>query len=817
MKKTVFTLFLFLAPLFAQQQPNGADLQLAVNKLSVLGSVLYIAAHPDDENTALLSYFAKGKLYRTAYLSITRGEGGQNLVGSEQGAELGLIRTHELLAARNVDGAEQYFTRAIDFGYSKTSEEALRLWNKDSVVKDIVGVIRSFRPDIIITRFSPTQGGHGHHTASAILAEEAFRLSGDSSAYPEQLKMVSPWKAKRLLFNFFRFGGNNPNPQQVPTIKVDVGEYNPLLGKSYTEIAGISRTAHKSQAMGSPQNKGTNMNEFVVTAGEPASYDVFDGIDASWYRVPNGKKFVRMASDIAKKFNSAAPEKSVPALLRFYKELQKANFDPLMKRKMDEVETVIRACAGLSIEAGANEPVYSRGDSITVSMSFINRSSAYISVASVFSSALDINQEPKQILTYNTPFRLRYSSVIRADKDYSQPYWLQMPAIENRYQVSNPSLIGIAENPADLSISVTIMVDDVPLTMTVPVQHKWIDDLQGERIRPVNIVPIISLQIAEKNIVWNNAYSKKVAVRIHAFRSAVSGKLSLRSNAGWIISPAQEFSLEAKGTEQELECIIYRNSDSTSREIYAEALVNGETFRSTVKQISHDHIPPQTVMVKAESNSLRIDLQKRGTSVGYIKGAGDEVPKALEQMGYIVTFIDDAELSKGNLARYDVIVAGVRAYNTREQLRISHQQVMKYVEQGGTYLVQYQVMERGLTDDIAPFPLQLSRNRVTNESAPMIFRNPEHPLLITPNRITTKDFEGWVQERGLYFADRWDPKFESVLACADPNEPQQDGGLLYSRYGKGYYIYTGLSFFRQLPAGVEGAYRLFANLLSVGK
>ncbi|MFA6457195.1 MAG: PIG-L family deacetylase [Bacteroidota bacterium] len=817
MKKTLFALFLFISSLFAQQQPNGAELQLAVNKLSVLGSVLYIAAHPDDENTALLSYFAKGKLYRTAYLSVTRGEGGQNLIGSEQGTELGMIRTQELLAARKVDGAEQFFTRAIDFGYSKTSEEALRLWNKDSVVKDIVWVIRSFRPDIIITRFSPTQGGHGHHLASAILAEEAFKLAGDSMAFTEQLKLVKPWSAKRLLFNFFRFGGNNPNPQLVQTIKVDVGEYNPLLGKSYTEIAGISRTMHKSQAMGSPQNKGSNINEFTVTAGDPATSDLFDGIDATWYRVPNGKKFVRMASDIAKKFNPAAPEKSMSALLRLYKELQKVNFDPLIDRKLEELESVIQSCAGLSIDARSNEPVFSHGDSIKVTITFLNRSSAFMSVASVFSSGLNFHQEPKQVLGYNMPFQFQFSSAIRADEPYSQPYWLRLPSKNNRYQVSDPSLIGNAENPINLSVTVTMQFDDVPVVVTVPVQYKWIDDLHGEKVRSVDIVPAISLQLPEKNIVWNDAYSKKVMVRVHAFRSNVNGKLLLRSSAGWILSPAQDFSLGHKGSELDLECIIYRNADSTSGEIIAEAVVNGEIFRSIVKQIVHDHIPPQIVMEDAKANALRFSFQKRGSTIGYIKGAGDEVPKALEQMGYMVTYVDDAELAKGDFVRYDAIVAGVRAYNTREQLRISHPLLMKYVEQGGTYLVQYQVMERGVTDDLAPYPMQLSRNRVTDETAAMIMRKADHPLLNTPNKITAKDFEGWVQERGLYFADKWDSKFEPIIACADPNEQLQEGGLLYAKYGKGQYIFTGLSFFRQLPAGVEGAYRLFANLLSAGK
>ncbi|MDD8019550.1 MAG: PIG-L family deacetylase, partial [Bacteroidota bacterium] len=417
MKKNLLLIFLLFTISFGQpRQMDAVELQLAINKLSVTGSVLYIAAHPDDENTALLSYFAKGKQYRTAYLSLTRGEGGQNLVGSEQGVELGIIRTQELLAARRIDGAEQFFTRAIDFGYSKSSEEALRMWNKDSVLKDVVWVIRKFRPDVIITRFSPMQGGHGHHLASAILAQEAFAISGDINVFPEQLKFVQPWKAKRILFNQFRFGGVNSNTTNAPTMKIDVGEYSPLLGKSFTEIAGISRTMHKSQGMGSSQNKGSNINEFVVTAGEPAKDDLFEGIETSWNRIPNGKKLAQMASDIQKKFSPISPEKSIPALLHFYKELQKINNDPLIVRKMEEIKSLIQSCAGLWIEANANSPLYSRSDSVKVNLTFINRSSAKITVASAFSPELNFNQDSKQMLNYNEPYQIQFSSAIHADE-----------------------------------------------------------------------------------------------------------------------------------------------------------------------------------------------------------------------------------------------------------------------------------------------------------------------------------------------------------------------------------------------------------------
>ncbi|MFA5833815.1 MAG: PIG-L family deacetylase [Bacteroidota bacterium] len=816
-KYLVVILFLIQISVAQQRQMDAVELQLAVNKLSVLGSVLYIAAHPDDENTALLSYFSKGKLYRTGYLAITRGEGGQNLIGSEQGVELGVIRTQELLEARKVDGAEQFFTRAIDFGYSKSAEESLRLWNKDSVLKDVVWVIRTFRPDIIINRFSPTQGGHGHHLASAILAEEAFKISGDPNVFPEQLRFVQPWKAKRLLFNYFRFGGNNSNPGNIATVKIDVGEYNPLLGKSYTELAGISRSMHKSQAMGSAQNKGTSVNEFVVTAGESMKNDLFDDVNVTWNRYSNGKKLQQMAEEIKKKFIPSSPEKCIPTLVRFYQELRKVNFDPLINRKMEELASVIQSSAALSIEARADDALYSRNDSIKIGLTFLNRSSAKITVASAFSPELNLNKESKQLLNYNEPFHIQFASTIHSNEMYSQPYWLTSDPKDNRYSVSDQSVIGKAENPAILYVATSVTIENEPFIFNVPVRYKWIDDIQGEQVRNVEVIPPISVLMDEKNIVWNETTSKNVIVRLHSSRENVAGVVSLKSSKGWNVSLEQKFSILKKDSETEVIFTIYPDSTTSSGELIAEAVVNGEIYNSTVKHIVHDHISPQSILTHATSRSLKFDLKKNGTTVGYIMGAGDEVPNALRQMGYTVSLITDVELLNGNLTKYDAIVAGVRSYNTREQLRLSHSTLMKYVEQGGTYVVQYQVLERGQTENIGPFPFALSRNRVTDEYAAMNFIKPEHALLNSPNKISSSDFQHWVQERGLYFASTWDPKFETVLSCADPNEQLLEGSLLYTRYGKGHYIFTGLSFFRQLPAGVEGAYRLFANLVSVGK
>lgn len=820
MKKTFFLNLIIISLVYSQpRQMDGVELQLAINKLSVTGSVLYVAAHPDDENTALLSYFAKGKLLRTGYLSITRGEGGQNLVGSEQGTELGIIRMQELLAARRIDGAEQFFTRAIDFGFSKSSAEALKLWNKDSVLKDVVWVIRTFRPDIIITRFAPTQGGHGHHTASAILAQEAFAISGDPNVFPEQLNHVQPWKAKRLLFNHFRFGGANSNSANVQTMKIDVGQFSPLLGKSFNEIAGISRTMHKSQGMGSSQNRGSNINEFVVTAGDSAKNDIFDGIDISWNRIPNGKKIVQSIAEIQKQFNPLRAEKSIPGLLKLHSTLQKINNDPLIDRKMNEIEAVIQSCAGLWIEARAKDQSYSPGDSIGIVLTMLNRSNSKVSFSSAFSERLKIDTTAHQVLKYNSPLLIQLNTKIHSDETYSQPYFLLSVPANNRYTASDDRLIGRPENPALLSIAVTLTFENVPMMIILPVQYKWVDDIEGEKIKNVDIFPPVSVGLEEKNIVTvSDSVSKTVHVKVRSFEDNINGNVQLKLPAGWESTPASHsLVLKRKGDEAIVQFTLRSTERSHNGIFVANVVVNGKTYSSERKTINYAHIISQSLLEPAEGKLIKIDLQKKGVLIGYIMGAGDQIPNALQQMGYSVHLISDEELRNGDFKKYDAVIAGIRSYNTRDQLRISNSSLLKYVEDGGTYIVQYQTAVKGESDNIAPLRMELSRERVTDEHAEVNFLKPNHPLLNYPNKISAKDFDGWIQERGLYFASAWDEKFEPILSSADPNEKSQQGSLLIAKYGKGNYIFTGLAFFRQLPAGVEGAYRLFANLISVGK
>lgn len=818
MKFTLLVCLFVTLPLLAQyRQPNAAELRLGIERLAVTGSVLYIAAHPDDENTALLSYFARGRMYRTGYLSITRGEGGQNALGTELGAALGVIRTQELLAARQVDGAEQFFTRAVDFGYSKSADEALRLWEKDSVLKDVVFVIRKFRPDIIITRFSPTQGGHGHHLASAVLAQEAFRLAGEATAFPEQFPAVTPWKAKRILFNHFRFGGANSNAQNQPSLKIDIGGYAPLLGRSFTELAGIGRTMHKSQAMGSPLTVGPAVNEFVVTDGAPAAADVMEGVDATWSRYPGGKKLLPLIKDVQRTFDAAAPHRCLPALASLRRALRALVGEPAAERAAAEVDRLMRGCAALLLEARSGRPSYERGDTLTVQFTAMNRTPEPLMLESVSAPDLGIAAVPRTMLKTGEPLRLSLSASVPADAPYSQPYWLAAPHTGYRYAAVAPALTGMPEGPAPMSLRVSVLIASEVVAFDVPVRYVWVDDVEGERTRTASVSPPVSVALLDKVAVDDRDGLMTAAVKVTALRDGVDGTVRLVLPVGWSSAPAKTFSLPKNGDEAVVRFFLRADSSAKAGRFTAEAVVNGAVYADQVRSIVYPHIPYQQIVEPAAGSVLKLDVRKAGQSVGYIMGAGDDVPAALEQLGYSVTLLSDADLQSGDLSRFDAVVAGIRAYNVRAELRRSNARLLEYASKGGTVVVQYQVMERGQTDDIAPFPMEVSRDRVSDETAPVTFVDAAHPLLNRPNRITAEDFNGWVQERGLYFIRSRDRMFEPVLSSGDPGEKPTDGGLLAAKVGKGHYVYTGLSFFRQLPAGVPGAYRLLANILSIGR
>lgn len=801
-----------------------------------MGSVLYVAAHPDDENTSLITYLSKGRLIRVGYLSMTRGSGGQNLIGSETGDALGVIRTQELLAARGVDGAEQYFTRAVDFGYSKAADETMEIWGRDKILSDIVWVIRNFRPDVIVTRFpTDTRGGHGHHQASAILAKEAFVAAADPKRFPEQLRTVKPWRAKRILWNVFRLDPAPRDPKLPPLLTVDLGKYNPLLGQSYTEISAASRSMHKSQGFGAAERRGPAPNYFELLGGDPASpgnpatQDLLDGVTTDWSRIPGGKKVDAILAEAEHAFVPDAPHRILPILARARAAMRSLGSDPWAALKRQELDEMIRSCAGLWLEAIAQQPFALPEGKVQVSVSILNRSGASVTVAAIrmphgatVRSAADSNAVFRnQPLLPNTPLDGAATVTLPARVDITHPFWLRGRSSEGTNDVATPALLLRAENPPALTVRFDLEIAGEAIEYEVPVLYRWTDRVAGERYRLLEVSPPVALRFERGAYLFADDSPREVRVVVESPGGAVTGSVRLDLPRGWRATPA-ETTVTVNGPDAPAFPRFWvrpgaGETPSAPLAMTASMAAGGSRLTRSRTVIDHPHIPVMTLFPQAGARLVRADVKRAGSRVGYVMGSGDDVPAALEQMGYQVTLLSDDDIESTPLAAYDAIVVGIRAYNTRPRLRTMQDHLLDYVSSGGTLVVQYNTVEDVLQDRLGPYPFKISRDRVTVEGSPVRFTSPDHPLLTAPNRIGPADFEGWVQERGLYFANPWNPEYETPLSMNDPGEPPTGGSLLAARHGRGTYIYTGISWFRQLPAGVPGAYRLFANLVGGGR
>ncbi|WP_342328816.1 PIG-L family deacetylase [Pedobacter sp. FW305-3-2-15-E-R2A2] len=803
-------LFLLLAvfPLLikAQYSPtlNAAEIKQGLESLNVSGSVLYIAAHPDDENTRLLAYLAKEKKVKAGYLSLTRGDGGQNLIGTEQAELLGLIRTQELLAARRMDGAAQFFTRANDFGFSKNPEESFKIWNKTKILSDVVWVIRKFQPDVIITRFpEDARAGHGHHSGSAILAREAFAAAADPKQFPEQLAFVKPWQAKRIVWNTFNFGGNNTTSEDQ--LKIDVGSYNALLGKGYGEIAAESRSNHKSQGFGSSRQRGSAIEYFSPVAGEKAKSDLFEGIDFTLNRNSGMSEVQKLLNDINATYQVSNPSASVTKLLKL-RELVKGK--PFKQELLDDL---ILACSGIWIEVAASNPAYAVNDSITVKIQAIAR------VKEDFPYSINIQEMQSKVKADLSPNRMMAMDrkIFGSTDQLSQPYWLAKKHEQGSYEVDELSLIGLPENHALVNGIFKIKIGDQTIEKKYPVIYKFTDPVKGEVYQPLVIAPPVTATIGEKAFLFNGNESKTISIELQSFRDQVAGTLIPQLPSGWSISPEKiDFKLGKKGEQQSLSFKLSPSAKSIGGDFALNVMVDGKSFHQGLRVLSYDHIPVQTLFPFSEARIDHTDLKIAGKRIGFIAGAGDLVPESLKQIGFEVQLLSEQQVIHGDLSAFDAIVTGVRLYNINEQLNAMQPKLMKYVENGGVLLVQYNVNSPLKRNDIGPYPFSLSRDRVTEEDAAVTLLAPNHPVLNYPNKISLKDFEGWVQERGLYFAGDIDPKYTSILEMHDTGESAKNGSLIVADYGKGRFVYTSLAFFRQLPAGVPGAFRLFVNLIS---
>lgn len=816
---------------------TSADLQQQFKKLNVLGSVLYVAAHPDDENTRLLAYLAKERLYRTGYLSLTRGDGGQNLIGDEQGIELGLIRTQELLAARRVDGAEQFFSRAYDFGFSKSTEEALSMWDREKVLADAVWVIRQFQPDVIITRFPPdSRAGHGHHSASAVIAAEAFVAAADPKRFPEQFAFgVKPWKAKRILWNTFNFGGNNTTSNDQ--LKVDVGGYNPALGKSYGEISAESRSQHKSQGFGVPAARGASTEFFSFTAGDPAKDDIMEGVNTGWNRLlehatETDRAAIKANNEIfAQLFEMGWPAERPESMIRFLASLHnntsKMSDSYWKTRKLQEIRDLMARCAGLWLEATANTEFAVQGDSIRLTIVANNRQGADITLKSIKVDVLDsaVNQklERNRNLIINRPL------YVFANKPVSQPYWLEKKMTTGSFVVSDQNLIGRPESLPAYTVTFNVTIEGIDLTYTRPVQYKFTDPVKGELYRPLMIVPPATVTTGPDIIVFRQQQKQhaELTVRVTAnkdfngYKAGITNRVKnnseSKSDSAFSVLKGLSKSYNFTVSNAGMKDIVQDNA-----QVFVD-LKNGKAEQPAwlhLVNINYDHIPPIHYFYQDNTKLLNLDLKTAGKKVGYIEGAGDKVAFALEQMGYEVTVLKEKDLFTANLTQFDAIITGIRAYNVHDYLKTKYDVLMEYVKNGGNLIVQYNTNNNLSTlkgGGISPYPFTISRNRVTDETAKVNFLLPAHPVLNFPNKITEKDFDGWVQERGIYFAEQPDAAFQSPISMADPNEQDQKGSLIIADYGKGKFVYTGLVFFRELPAGVPGAYRLMANIIALNK
>jgi LmbE family N-acetylglucosaminyl deacetylase len=849
MKKRSFFILLFatglllsVTPVLAQQvtQNNtgtGAILQ-SLKKMQVLGSVLYIAAHPDDENNGLLPYLAKEKMYRTAYLSLTRGDGGQNLIGPEQGIELGMIRTKELLAAREADGAEQYFTSAYEFGFSKSMDEALQVWDRKKVLADAVWVIRNYKPDVMIARFPPdARAGHGHHSASAQIAREAFVAAADPNQFPEQLKNgVTVWQAKRLLWNTFNFGGANTTSNDQ--FKIDVGVYNALEGKSYGEIGGEARSMHKSQGEGRPRRKGEIIEYFTTIVGEAPTVSLLDGVNIDWARLGPTANDIGLALDaVIKSYNPLQPSLSVPSLVKIYAQIQQLPTSVWKSHKLNALQQIIEAAAGLSVEAFINNEKAVQGDSISFTCAVNNRTNAAVTLQNIVLVGQAFTKSVQQNLVQNKNYNYAVALQPSISKNQFQPYWLQQPKqTDGMFLVNDYTVLGKAWNDPALSVQFNCTIEGVGFNITRPVQYKYVDPVKGECVQPFILIPPYEL-VAKPTVVLTGVVSEKgkknpatpiqLTVLSNQEKQIVSGVgfsfINQQSGKQIFQQSIDSVFKNAKTTMLQVPVSKFYDPATVSSIITATVAVTNKTgtqnYNQHVQKIAYDHIPNTHYLTQDIIKIVDAPIRVKGSRVGYIAGSGDLTEEALVQLGYRVEKITAANCTPQYLAGFDAIVTGVRAYNVNAFLKDGYQTLLQYVQNGGNLIVQYnRTGSNGLTPAMAPYPFTISAgSRVTEENAEVVFANPTHPVLQFPNVISTSDFEGWIQERSTYQATAIDARYDAPLSMHDKNEQASNGSLITTAYGKGNFAYVSLALFRQLPAGVAGSYKLLANLIALPK
>lgn len=830
------------ADALAAEAVTPAAAQLALRKLASTGKVLYVAAHPDDENTRLIAWLGGALGLHVTYLSLTRGDGGQNLIGDEADELLGLLRTHELLGARQIDGGQQRFTRARDFGYSKSAEETLTKWGKQAVLADVVWAIRTVRPDVVITRFSPTPPNHGHHLASALLAADAVQAAADPAQFPEQLgvhggKTVSVHRVARLLHNVPNWNSKpgvvDPKLADVP--RVDVGSYEPLLGKSWGEVAAAARTVHKSQGFGSAPQRGPQLEHLQWLAGsQPQGLDPMQGLDFGWQRLaseglPKAKlaRVEALVAEASRQLRAHQHLDAVATLLDLHAVLADlAPQLPFAAQQQTRLAEVVVGLLGLHIDAQlpAAEVVPGAALQVTVTARLRQPFAAELHKVQLFAHEAEIAAAgPAAELPGDASVVVQLAATLPASTPYTTPWWLAEPGNGLLYTTPAQHLTGLPTLPPPLRAYVQLRVGRGAkaqrLVVMRPVQQQRVDPVDGERLRNVEVVPVLGATPADEVVVLPPGKPQTVRVAVQAGQSGARGQLRLVVPAGFAVTPAShDVAPGDAGSTQLVDFVVRAKKGQQARGLARLEVNAGNGWQPAVAtlEVNHPHVPPLRWRKPAEVQLQPLDLQLRGARIGYLPGPESRTQAAMRQAGWQVTELTAAQLATADLSKLDAVVVGSRALNTQPKYAQHFARLWQWVQGGGVVLVQYQTQSRigPLEVAVGPYPLEIGRDRVTDEAAELGWLPAAQPFLQAPNRLGPQDWQGWVQERGLYFASKWDPAWQPLLACQDSGEAPLQGGLLVAPHGKGRVIYTGLSLFRQLPAGVPGAYRLLANLLA---
>lgn len=809
----IYLFSLIVYPTFAQNQPSS-KLYHELLKLKETKRILFVAAHPDDENTRLISYLANGEHAEVAYLSLTRGDGGQNLIGKELGIELGLIRTHELLKARETDGGRQFFSRALDFGYSKNPDETLKNWDREKLLSDVVWIIRNFQPDIIINRFNSIPGTtHGHHTTSAILSTEAFFKAADENEFPKQLENLDIWQAKRIFWNAYNWGGQYEPEEGKVYHQFMVGGYNPLLGATYSQIAADSRTMHKSQGFGSTAQIGAG-NDFVeLIDGESFEKDPFENIPNRWEQIENGGQIELAILKALDNFDFISTESNLSRLMEIKKMMVAEKSEAIwFLEKKERIDKIILANLGVQSEFIVRKEIAYPGEKISGDLIFNNPSTIPIQVLAFESHLmkLELNQEAKS----NQSISRKIEFDIPKDYPVSQPFWLENPLDKSLFDIKEQQKIGPPINGYSIKGNLSLSIFGQKILLELPLTYKYNDQVDGEIKQPFTLVPEVNVSLDKNDVFLIPGADHSLKVEISFRNEILPGNLELMGlNPGdYRIIGEQKDDIRKRIVYD----LVFDKSDREKKTVLISYITkDGRIFSQNMKRILYKHIPNLTYFTTTSLGLVKMDLKISGQKIGYINGAGDDVPGVLKNLGYQVSFIENGDFNRSKLSEFATIIVGIRAFNVNQILADNQSLLMEYVKQGGNLIVQYNTNSPLLTKSLGPHPFTISRDRVAVEDSP-VKADFAHPVFSSPNQIKMSDFEGWVQERGLYFLTDWDKNYSSPLTLQDPNENPSQGAMLFTQYGKGTYTYSGISWFRQLPAGVPGAVKIFVNLIEQG-